>query len=316
MEVFAIAGPLLFFAWCVFLITINTSKKIKNKNIKKRISQTERYSSLNMLRNRLGHAMDQRVSYKKRSSKEITYIQAGLSFKYVDHVLISLTAGVILTLFFGGMLNNMYITPVAFVIGYNIPFQIVVLIRNKRVNMLEKQVGVFLKMILKRYKVIDEFGKAFRYVAEEMKNEYPLNTDLAAGVTLLDLGSPMEDVLEHLEQRTANKYLGRLAEYYRIVSDIGTAEARDNLLQQAEIQFEENRQVSRRTKEKIAGPVRESYIILAMVPGIVLYQILTNRSYISFMTGTQMGKLGTASIVFVCFGCLWFINNKLGAPIE
>ena len=52
------------------------------------------------------------------------------------------------------------------------------------------------------------------------------------------------------------------------------------------------------------------------VIGVIIYQGLTNKSYIEFMTTTFTGKMGTLFIVAVLVGTFWFINTKLNAPIE
>lgn len=316
MGIYIILGALLLGAWVVFLLGEDKSPEVKDKDVERRMQQTAAFSSLNMLKARLGEITDEKVSYKKRTSKEQIYLQAGFKFSYVDHLLVGTLCGVIMCSVFSIALKNVFIMPVFFIIGYHLPFQIVRGMRNKRVAVVDKQVGVFLQLILKRYEVTDDFGKAFRYVAEELKHESPINQDLAASVNELEVGTPMVDVLDHLSTRTANKYIHRLAEYYRIVSDIGTIEARENLLTQAFIQYEENRLLKRTMKEKLSEPVRECYIILGMVPSLAAYQMATNPDYAPFMTGTLMGKIGTTVIISICFGMGWFINAKIGAPIE
>lgn len=316
MDIYLLLGVILFGAWVFFILGESNSPNIKNKHILRRMQQTASFSSLNMLKSRLGEITNEKVSFKKRNSKETIYLQAGFKFRYVDHLLVGILCGTISCITFSIVLNNILVIPIFFVIGYHLPFQIVRGIRNKRVSIVDKQVGVFLQIVLKRYEVTDDFGKAFRYVTDELKNESPINQDLAASVNELEVGTPMVEVLDHLATRTANKYIHRLAEYYRIVSDIGTIEARENLLAQAFIQYEENRVLKRTMKEKLSEPVRESYIILAMVPILAAYQMVTNPDYGPFMTGTLMGKIGTTAIISICFCTGWFINAKIGAPIE
>lgn len=317
MGIYLLFGTLLVGGWAIYLLRDQSEEEtIKSIDIRKRIHQTQQFSSINLLRKRLNDITTEKVSYTKRSHKELIYLQAGFKFRYSDHILLGVVSGIVFSLLMSLLLKNPYASPIFLIIGYGIPFQVIRAIRNRRIALLDKQVGIFLKMILKRYEVTDDFGKAFRYVADEMKNEAPINLDLEACVRMIDLGTPMIEVLEHLAERTSNKFISRLAEYYRIVSAIGTREAKENLLQQAYIQYEENRQVQRTLQEKLSEPVRECYIILGMVPIMALYQAVTSEDYIQFMTGTQIGKIGTTAVISVCFILTWFINTKIGGPID
>lgn len=306
---------ILFVAWMIVILTAD-EKPTSDKIINQRIKQTESLSSLELLKSRLSEITDKKISYKKRKSKEVIYIQAGLRFKYIDHLIVSILSAIVFGAFCIGVLKNQFAIIPFILVGYVVPFQIVTIIRNRRVAILDKQIGVFLKIVLKRYEVTDDFAKALRYVAVQLEDEYPISRDLAVCTRELELGAETAQVLDNLALRTGNKFIARLAEYYRIVAEIGTNEARDSLLNQAFIQYEEDRIIKRSMKEKLSEPVREAYIVLVAVPCMWLYQMATNPDYLPFMTTTELGKIGTAVIITVCTGALWFINNKIGAAIE
>lgn len=316
MPIVLILGSIvLFIAWAIVILN-SEDKPTSNKIINKRMKQTEKLSSLNLLKARLKEITEKKVSYKKRTAKEVVYIQAGLKFNYIDHLIISVFSAIALGLIcIIGLKNQFAVIPFVLV-GYILPFQIITIIRNRRVAILDKQVGVFLKMVLKRYEVTDDFAKAIRYVAQQLEDEYPINKDLSVCSRELELGAETVQVIDHLALRTGNKFIARLAEYYRIVAEIGTNEARDSLLSQAFLQYEEDRQIKRSMREKLSEPVREAYIVLAAVPCMWVYQMATNPEYLPFMTTTSLGKIGTAVIISICTGALWFINNKIGAAIE
>ena len=101
-----------------------------------------------------------------------------------------------------------------------------------------------------------------------------------------------------------------------MAEDIGTSDARDMLLTKALQQYRNNKTMRNVLKERIEGPKRESMILLVAVPGVVIYQAFASESYVDFMLHTQTGKIGCVVILLSCMGCTWFINKKIGAPIE
>ena len=69
-------------------------------------------------------------------------------------------------------------------------------------------------------------------------------------------------------------------------------------------------------KEKIAGPVREAYIMVLATPVFMIYQSFSTEGYLEFMLYEEIGQAGMAGVVLVLLGCIWFINAKIGAPLE
>ncbi|WPQ59627.1 type II secretion system F family protein [Paenibacillus polymyxa] len=235
---------------------------------------------------------------------------------YAEYLMISVASALIVAIFVGMVMNNPILGIIFLIVGYMIPKQFITLRKNRRVVMMEKQIGSFMHMVIKRYETTREFSKALELSTIEFKGEEPLYTELRKTVLDINLGKPVTDSMDALARRTGNKYLARFSDYYKIASSIGTDEIRKKLLEQAYKQFEENRVNKQTTKKELATVVREAYIMLGSIPMFAIYQVMTNDKYIDFMTETFLGKVGSVIIIAVFMGAVWFINNKISAPID
>lgn len=286
------------------------------KRLKRRKKQSSNRLRENVIKRRLDEVFAERVKYSRRHKVETLCMQAGLPLAYTELFLFSLGVGIVLAFVLGYAMNNFLMGILFLFIGFMMPKQIIVLIRNFRIAKVEKQIGSFINMTLKRYEVASDFGKAVQLSAKEFKGEEPVYTELKRLSLAISLGRPIPDALRDLERRIGNKYIGRLADYYEASGDVGSEESRRSLLNQAYEQYEENRKGQIKLKRELATIKRENYIMLGMIPVFALFQVFTNDDYIRFMTQEQMGQYGTAGIAAVFFGLLWFINNKIGAPLE
>lgn len=253
---------------------------------------------------------------EKRLKTEDRYRKAGFKINYSTNLLICFIVAVAMALLTGIGLKNPFMAVVFFGIGWNIPSAIIGLISNKRLDKLNNQVGMFMRMVIKRYQVVNDFYYAFGSTIEDFAGEEPMYSELQTTMNNIDRGESIDDALHELATRTDNKYLRRFADYYAITSEIGTEEARREVLGQALQQYEEHMELSRELRKQLSELTMEAYIMLAFVPGVVLYQVKQDPEYIVFMTETLMGKVGSAVLAAVWLICFWVINAKLGAPVD
>lgn len=288
-----------------------------NRNmLSKRKIQSKELLRENVLKKRLEEMAESNVKYSRKYAVETLCLQAGYKLSYGEFMIISVISALTIGLIVGTALNNFLQGIMFLFIGFILPRQIIMIIRNRRVSLMERQIGSFMQMVLKRYDVTKDFAKSLELTLDEFRGEEPLYTELKQAVLKIKLGSTIADAMDGLARRTGNKYMERLSDYYKIASTLGTEEVRKKLLVQAYIQFEENRKAKAFMKKEIAGPKREAYVMLISIPIFVVYMIVTNDTYIQFMTTTTLGKIGTVLISATFFGCFWFINAKIGAPIE
>jgi tight adherence protein B len=306
---------LIVLAVVIILPTLLGLKK-NNTSLEQRKQQSSNLLRENVLKRKIEQITEKRVRFSKRESIETLCLQAGLPISFAEYVMVSLVSSLVVGLMLGFMMNNVLLGLVFIVIGYMLPKQFIGMMKNRRIAVMDKQIGSFMSMTLMRYETTRDFGKALELSQAEFIGEEPLYTELRRTVLDINLGKPVSEAMDGLALRTANKYMQRLSDYYKIASAIGTDEIRKKLLNQAYLQFEENRVAKQTMKKELATVVREAYIMLASIPMFAVYQVLTNKNYISFMTGTFLGKVGTVAIVTVFMGAIWYINKFISAPLD
>ncbi|MFF2531576.1 type II secretion system F family protein [Brevibacillus sp. NPDC058079] len=299
----------------VFLIPLLLSLR-ETTTLQKRKEQSKNLLRENVLKQRIEKIAEEKVRYSKRYATETLCLQAGLPMSYAEYLMISGASAIVVAIFVGMIMNNPILAIIFLVVGYMVPKQVITLLKNRRVGLMEKQIGSFMQMAIKRYESTRDFGKALELSTVEFKGEEPLYTELRKTVLDINLGKPVTEAMDGLARRTGNKYMGRLSDYYKIASAIGTDEIRKKLLMQAYQQFEENRVAKQTMKKELSTVVREAYIMLGSIPMFAAYQIMTNDKYIDFMTNTFMGKVGSVVIICVFMGAVWFVNNKISAPLD
>jgi len=298
------------------VILLSLGQGNKKSVLDKRKSQTSEMLRENVLKKKLEKITEERVKFTKRYEIETMCLQSGYKLSYDEYLLIKLASAIIFAVGIGTIMHNPIMGVMFFFIGYVVPNQALGFIKNKRIATMERQIGSFMQMVIKRYETTKDFAKALELTMVEFRGEEPLYAEIKQTVLEINLGIPVGEAMDGMARRTGNKYMARLSDYYKIASTLGTEEIRKKLLTQAYTQFEESRKAKASMKKQLAEPVREAYIMLASIPMFAVYQILTNDTYIDFMTNTFIGKAGTAGISAVFMGCIWFVNTKIGAPIE
>ena len=311
MEIFA--G--VFFV--AMTATLLVSFKIQNKDVLDlRKTQSLNAARVGKAKKDLEEIIESNASFKKKIKIETMCIQAGLKIKYGEYKLLCLATAIILPIIFWIILRNEYLVIASFVLGLTIPSQVITFLRNRRMGVLDKQIGSFLKMVTERYANTKDFAKAIKDCASDFKGAEPFYSELRDTIMEIDLGVPTGEAIKNLSVRTGNKYIRRLADYYSLSIQIGTDEARSTLLKQAFYQYEENRSVKNNLKIAISGPANEAYIMIGFIPCTMIYNAFTNPEYLPFMRDTQLGKIGVTFIFTVVIGCIWLVNTKISAPLD
>jgi tight adherence protein B len=311
-------GYLLFFIAGMSLLSFVDfiGSRESSSPIERRKRQSKNMFSENVLRERLEKTIENRVKLSRRLKVEEKLQKAGLKMDFVDYMLLCLVSSVVFAIIFGSAMSNPLLAVIFLVIGYFVPGQAIEFIKNRRTALMEKQIGSFMQMVTKRYENTKDFHKAMALTVPEFEGEEPIFSELQRTLAEMNLGSPTEDALGGFAKRSNNKFMARYAAYYKVVAEIGKDEIRRDLLSQAIRQYQEDYELKRLLKKEISGPVTEAYIMVAAVPLIAIYQTLTNDQYIYFMTQTSMGRIGTAGILTTLLLIVWFINAKLGAPLD
>lgn len=307
---------LLLFTVLMFVTVLIGFMGKKNSRLESRKQQSTNLLRENVLKKRLEKYAEEKVKFSKRYDIETLCLQAGFNLSYAEYMMISITTAIVSTLSVALVMNNVLLGIVFALIGYMIPKQVITFLKNRRITRMEKQIGPFMQMVIKRYETTKDFGKSLELTLVEFEGEEPMYSEIRKTVLEINVGLPIGEAMDNMGRRTGNKYLARLSDYYKIASTLGTEEIRKKLLNQAYKQFEENRKAQATMKKELSGPKNEAYIMLACIPGFAVYSAMTNDDFVPFMTNTLTGQIGTTVITLIFLGSIWFVNKKIGAPLE
>lgn len=294
--------------------TIDFSKEAKMERQKKSAELKNKFNK--KIKEPYVDAINTKVSSEKRGKVEDKYKKAGVHMNYATSFLVCGSCGLILALVSFFLLDNPYLAVSAFAGGWNIPGLLANFFSNKRLEKINQQVGMFLRMVIKRYQVLGDFYMAFESTTEDFQGEEPMYTELVTTMNSINRGEAISDALHDFAIRTDNKYISRFADYYEISAEVGTLEARRTVLGQALDQYENHMELARELKKQLSEVTMTAYITLLFVPAVIVYQVCTDPTYVPFMTETMMGKIGSAVILTVWLLCFWVINVKLAAPVD
>lgn len=268
------------------------------------------------LKKQMSAMLDEKADVNKKFKIETMCVQAGYPMSYGEFKILSFGLGIIIPLVMLIVIHNPILALVFAFIGYNIPGQFFKGISNKRVQQMESQIGSFLRIVIERYKNQEDMAKAISQTLPDFRGSEPFYTELKQTVIDMNKGVSTEESISNLARRTGNKYLTRFSDYYKITSNIATHQNKVELLYQSFTQYEENRKLKSLLKEKISGPVREAYIMVMATPIFMVYQSFSTDGYLDFMLNDPVGQAGIAGVVLVLLGSIWFINAKIGAPVD
>lgn len=287
--------------------------KVKSRG-RRGVNREVRHSG--SVKKQLSQMISEKADISKKYKVETMCLQAGYDMSYGEYKILSFAIAIAFPLIMLIIMNNIYLAFVFAFIGFNIPGQIIKTKANKRVIKMEDQVGSFLRITLERYKTNKDLTKSIVQTLPDFKGHEPFYSELKKTVVDINLGIPSEEALDNLARRTGSKFLLRFSDYYKITENLSTHNSKVELLTQAFEQYEEHRQMKGLLKKEIASPVREAYIMVMATPVFMVYQSVTTEGYLDFMINEKIGQIGLAGVVLVLLGCVWFINAKIGAPIE
>lgn len=257
-----------------------------------------------------------RTKYSKRYEVERICRQAGIRLKFHEIFVLKIITAIALSVGMFILIRNPFLSVELIFVGQMIPMQIITFIRNKRVGRLEQQIGPMMQMLIKRYLSTKDFARATSLTVVEFKGLEPLYTELKYTVAELEANVTVERAMDNLAERCDNKFLERFSDYYKIASTIGTQEARENLLGQAYLQYEEDRKLRQMLKIEISEPVKDSYIMVLTVPLFACFGFVAMDGYADFLLNQIVGQIMVAALFGIVMGVIWFINNKIGAPLK
>lgn len=280
----------------------------------------ERYSlkgmKQNAIKRQLEETLETQAEAKKKYEKTKIMTQAGLKMTYGELQIISILSSALCSIFVLLFMKNPILGLMMVPLGYMIPLQIVNFIRNRRLAVLERELESFMELFVERYKTVKSASRSFEDCLTDFEPGQPIYYEIQETLFKIGSGTPSVDAIKDMALRTGNTFFIRMTNYLEIAETIGTDDVRDRLMSKALLQARKYKTRKNVLKQKIQSPKNQCMVLLFAVPGVLVYQTFTTEGYIDFMINDMMGKIGSAVIAAIFIGALWFINKKIGSPIE
>lgn len=281
-----------------------------------RSRQIKGLRELSLKRKFEGVIEDKAKNEKKYAQKE-QLLRAGLSDWSYGELAITKVGLALLAVFVSWVfVGNIVVTGVSAFVFYLLPGQLISMIANRRIGVMEKDIGVFIQLTIERYKVHGDFQKAVKQSSEDFRGQEPIYSEITTTILDFDVGTPTAEAIKKMGTRTGNKFISQLANYYEIASTIGTEASRDKIIGQAWENYNEDYKMKRQHEQEIDGPKKDAFIIVAALPLMMVYQASVDETYVDFFLNTTMGQFGLAAILIVTILSIIFINKKIAAPIH
>ena len=170
------------FVFISLIIIILTNGKYEEKDKKTTLGMRMKQNSKSFreiaLKKKLEDMATKNTKFEKKDKIEKRCLQAGFSISYGEYVLISIMGAIILSVLIQISLNNLLLSIILIPVGYIIPGQIISFIRNKRVELMDKQVGTFMNLCTERYKTQSDFAGALEACLKDFKGQEPFYSEL------------------------------------------------------------------------------------------------------------------------------------------
>lgn len=312
-----ISGKLVILGFLGFVILYAISHYTKKHKIAfvRRKAQSQNLLSENVIRAKLNQITTKKVKITTRMNVEKVCYQAGFNLTYDDFIIISIICGLLCSIFFQLILNNTFLAILFIVVGAFFPYQYFLFLRNKRLTILNEQIGPCINLLIERFEMSKDMKRSIEATLPDFQGVEPIYSELNRLAASINVGTSVVDAMHEFAERTGNKFLIRFADYYEMYSTTGTDEM-FALLRHAYSQYQTDKSNRLFLKREISAVKSEGYLVLFGIPVIAIFQSLTDSDYVHFMTHTVVGQVGTSFVTIVFLISLWFLNKKVGAPIE
>lgn len=305
---------ILFVILIVFTLLMNIERKPKKeKLLNERKKQSFNLQEITFVKKSVDK-LNSNIEAKKRNKIETLLVQAGHDMSCGEFVFVSIVSGLMGFLIITTAFQNPLLGILFAIIGYKVPRQIVTIQKNKRIKVLERQIGSFMNMLIERYKVIGDLKQALELTVPEFENTEILYRELLKTLSETEIYTTIV-ALQNLAFRTGNRFLSRMIDYYE-AADAVNDEKRIVLMKQAYAQWADDQSLKRLLKKEIGEPVRDALLLIGTIPVFACYQAAMDKTYVPFMLQHQVGKIGTTVIVATVILCIWLVINKINAPLD
>ncbi|HRX57717.1 MAG TPA: type II secretion system F family protein [Eubacteriales bacterium] len=282
MIVVAVSGVAAFFVFYLLAMLRTRSARAMDTRLKALFETGAESVGTRRARNKRERVRLRRLD---RIADEL-YV-AGVALRAEEFITIWVVTGAIIpaSALFLGAPTSLSIGMV--IVGAAAPIAFVTIKRNRRLNLLGKQLSDALNIIVNALRAGLSFQTALKNVADEM--EEPISREFMRVYRETQLGMPLENSLNRLVQRTANQDLELVCSAVVIQRQIGGNLA--VILENISETIDQRIKLRGEIKTMTAAGTLSGYIIGALPVFIVVLLMFINPGYIDMFFTTETGRI-------------------------
>lgn len=306
-------GPIV--AIIAIILTVVDFKSFESPKDRRKAIDRD-WSKRSILSRRLEGELKDKVKISRRYRVERVLKRAGHDTDYWTFLVYRIGFSVAGFFFAFILMQNPILAIVLGVIGFTLPLEIMKIKANARMEKLEGQIGLLMRMVSKRYENSGDMPNALRDTLTDLEGQEPIHEELDRIVSEIDMGLSPVEALENGSDRIGNKFFERFVVFYNIASDAGTDETKRKLLQEAVKQYEDNRALKLEQKKALRDPLFSLWVYLALIPVAFFAGAVSIENFVGFYMHDLIGQIGFAAILLGIIGTIWFMNAKVAAPLD
>ena len=265
----------------------------------------------NIIRKRIDTQVKKHIKQEKVDALQKLYLQADWKFSIYKHYALCLCVALLFATLSYAYFHNELISVALFVYGCTFPRQVLIMIRNKRAEVLENQIITFMEMNNARFSVSNNLPECFQRVEEDMSRKHiqPIGKILHDCNMLVQGGMPFEDMLNIFAIKCNSKYARIYVNFLLNTNKINSPSAKNKLLKKCETKAVRQRDFKRLQHNKINASKKACYILMCGTPALAFVEANTVKGWTHFMKYDPFGKIEVA-IVFIILAVAFVIIEK------
>lgn len=271
----------------------------------------------NPLKKKIENEIEKKAKVSSKFKIDTLCRQAGYNYTYGEYIMLCVIFSILCPIAVMCITPNVPLALIVAFVGFKLPKTLLKSKRTKRKEALDKQIGSFLDVMTERYKQNPNINSNIVESLESFANQYPIIDELENVARLINYsGYSPGMALDELARNTGNKYVRQFRDSYKISQTLPSDSAKETILSQAKKLYDMDYDLKMELKEKIAGPVKNAYFIMACVPVVMVYQSFVTPGYVDFMLHDPIGKGAVTGIAAAMLLMNWFVQAKINAPLE
>ncbi len=245
-----------------------------------------------------------------RAEVEQLLFRAGVRIRYGEYLLLS-AGGLVLGVLLGQYLNNWFISLLCGYLGCQIPRRSLSFLRDRRKQVLSRQLEPALQQISNLYRINRSMEMAFEQTVISLPS--PLKEEILRMLSDIRVaGMTLEEAMIRLAARLDLQDFNFFVKITLLAQKYG-GETKELMLQIPQT-IRERQMIRAELETEVAGAKQQAWLLLAGTPLFFIVYKFLRPDFALILTGTTAGKIGMAVVALLSLVSI-FLIEKITEPV-